>query len=164
MAGTLSKWIALAACAAALSACASHRHARRDEGAAFHPPVELLQRYDANHDGVLTRAEMEAGLKADFEAADTNHDGRLDSDEAAAVNHQRWTEDASTASTIVDWNHDGYVDFREFAGTARSLFDQLDRDGDGKLDPKEWWPVGRDKKSSAQDAEPGTEDPASDDN
>jgi hypothetical protein len=28
----------------------------------------LLLRYDANHDGVITRAEMEAGLKAEFAA------------------------------------------------------------------------------------------------
>ncbi len=38
---------------------------------------------------------------------------------------------------LVDWNQDGYVDFAEFAGTARSLFVELDRDGDGRLTPKE---------------------------
>jgi Ca2+-binding EF-hand superfamily protein len=157
MAGRLS-WISLAFCAAALAACASHPRPPREDVQGFHPPVEILQRYDANRDGVLTRAEMEAGLKADFEAADTNHDGRLDADEAAAVNHQRWTENASTASTIVDWNHDGYVDFREFAGTARSLFDELDRDGDGTLSAKEWRPVKLsakpDSENRGEDAEP----------
>src|ERR1017187_10080784 len=37
----------------------------------------LLLRYDADHAGVITKAEMEAGLKADFAAADTNGDGSL---------------------------------------------------------------------------------------
>ncbi|MBV9992488.1 MAG: hypothetical protein JOZ72_14510 [Alphaproteobacteria bacterium] len=112
----------------------------REQGAQFHPPVEMLKRYDADHDGTLTRAELEAGLKADFAAADTNHDGKLDEDEARAVNEQRWSEGLSTTSTLVDWNHDGVVDFNEFAGTARSLFDELDVNGDGKLSPKEMEP------------------------
>ncbi len=86
----------------------------------FHPAVELLERYDADHDGIVTRAEMEAGLKAEFAAADKNHDGRLDEDETRAVNEARWGEGLSTTSTLVDWNHDGYVDFQEFANTARS--------------------------------------------
>lgn len=121
-----------------LSACAD----RRDRGphetdTDFHPTIDLLTKYDANHDGTITRAEMEEGLKKEFDAADTNHDGKLDPDEVAAVNAQRWNEDKSTASTIVDWNQDGFVDFNEFAGTARSLFADIDRDGDGQLTPKE---------------------------
>ena len=127
--------------ASILSACGSHpRRAPGDQPAPFHPPIELLQRYDTNHDGTITREELEAGLKADFDAADTNHDGRLDADEVAAVNAQRWNDYKSTATTIVDWNQDGYVDFNEFAAAPRSLFEQLDRDGDGKLSPKEWRP------------------------
>ncbi len=103
----------------------------------FHPAVELLERYDTNHDGTVTRAEMEAGLKAEFDAADKKHNGCLDPDETDAVNEARWAEGLSTTSTIVDWNHDGCVDFKEFANTARSLFDELDKNGDGKLTPEE---------------------------
>ena len=109
----------------------------REHTAAFHPPIDMLKRYDADHDGTLTRAELEAGIKADFAAADANHDGKLDEDETRAVNEQRWSEGQSTTSTLVDWNHDGVVDFNEFAGTARSLFEELDKDGDGRLSPKE---------------------------
>jgi Ca2+-binding EF-hand superfamily protein len=111
--------------------------APRETDANFHPTIELLSRYDANHDGTITRMEMEAGLKAEFAAADTNHDGRLDPDETQAVNQQRWSAGASTASTLVDWNQDGFVDFNEFAGTARSLFAEIDTDADGQLSPKE---------------------------
>jgi Ca2+-binding EF-hand superfamily protein len=121
-----------------LGACAGPGEApARETDPDFHPTVGLLTKYDANNDGTVTRAEMEAGLRKEFEAADTNHDGRLDSDEAGAVNAQRWEVDKSTASTIVDWNQDGYIDFNEFAGTARSLFAEIDRDHDGQLSPAE---------------------------
>jgi len=125
-----------------LAACSSDepKPEPREKPNPFHPPVEILERYDTNHDGTVTRAEMEAGLKSEFEAADKNHDGRLDADETSAVNEARWAQGLSTTSTIVDWNHDGFVDFAEFANTARSLFDELDSNGDGKLTPDELHP------------------------
>ncbi|HWA89993.1 MAG TPA: EF-hand domain-containing protein [Rhizomicrobium sp.] len=140
--------------AVALSACADDRPRERephDPAKPFHPPIEILQRYVTNQDGSLTRAQLEAGLKTDFAAADTNHDGRLDGDETRAVNEQRWSENASTTSTLVDWNQDGFVDFNEFAGTARSLFAELDSDGDGVLTPKE---MGRKQEGPAPAAAP----------
>ena len=112
-------------------------HGRQRPEEPWHPPAAILLAYDANHDGTVTRAEMEAGLRADFAKADYKHLGRLDEEEVRAVNQQRIATDQSTASPLVDWNHDGYVDFDEFAANARSLFDQLDRNGDGKLTPDE---------------------------
>jgi uncharacterized membrane protein YgcG len=133
-----------AAAAVLLAGCASHRPGpeggRHEEE--WHAPVQILLRFDANHDGSVTRAEMEAGLKADFVAADTNHDGVLEPDEVRAINDKRWSEDASASSPLVDWNHDGVVDFDEFAATARSLFDQMDTDGNGVLSPAELRPKG----------------------
>jgi Ca2+-binding EF-hand superfamily protein len=112
----------------------------RHEDTEFHPPRSILEAYDANHDGIIARSEMEAGLRVDFAKADVNHDGKLDADEARAVNAERLEADQSTASPLVDWNHDGFIDFSEFAATARSLFDQMDLDGDGKLTQKELHP------------------------
>jgi len=140
---TVRRALPIFALALALAGCSSifdggrHREAAPEE---YHPPRTILEAYDANHDGTVTRAEMEAGLKADFAKADTNHDGRLDENEVRAVNLARWTADSSTASPLVDWNHDGFVDFKEFAATAHSLFDQMDTDGDGKLSPQELRP------------------------
>ena len=138
------KMLAVAA-AVLLAGCASHRPppeggpgGRHEEE--WHAPVQMLLRYDANHDGSVARAEMEAGLRADFAAADTNHDGVLDLDEVRAVNQKRWSEDQAAASPLVDWNHDGVVDFDEFAATARSLFDQMDTNGNGVLSPAELKP------------------------
>jgi Ca2+-binding EF-hand superfamily protein len=101
----------------------------------------MLLRY-VDHNGNVTRAAMEAGLKKDFDAADTNHDGMLEPDEMRAVNEKRWNEDQAATSPLVDWNHKGYVDFDDFAATARSLFDQLDTNGDGVLTPAELKPKG----------------------
>jgi hypothetical protein len=105
----------------------------------WHPPSAMLEKY-ADKAGVVTRAGMEAGLRADFTAADKNRDGCLDADEVRPINEERWKEDASTASPLIDFRHNGCIDFDEFAATPRSLFDQLDKNGDGKLTPKELHP------------------------
>lgn len=99
----------------------------------WHGPYNLILRYDANNDGVVTRRELEAGLRQDFWQADTNRDGRLDPEEVRAANLRRIRIDQSTAIPLIDWNEDGYVDFGEFAAGIRSLFDQYDADGDGKV-------------------------------
>jgi Ca2+-binding EF-hand superfamily protein len=93
----------------------------------------LLLRYDADHDGIITRAEMEAGLKADFAAADMNGDGCLDPAEVRAENQARLTRDGAEASPLVDWNLDGCVDAREFGNTVHSYFDLADKTKDGKV-------------------------------
>jgi hypothetical protein len=93
----------------------------------------LLLRYDGNHDGIITRDEMEAGLKADFAAADTNGDACLDPGETRAENQRRLGRDGAQASPLVDWNLDGCVDFREFANTVHSYFDLVDKKKDGRV-------------------------------
>ena len=93
----------------------------------------LLLRYDADHDGVITKVEMEAGLKADFAAADTNGDGCLDPSEVRAENQARLTRDGAEASPLVDWNLDGCVDIREFCNTVHSYFELADKTKDGKV-------------------------------
>jgi len=97
----------------------------------WHGPYTLLLRYDADNDGRITRRELEAGLRQDFWQADSNRDGMLDAEEVRATNLRRIRIDQSTAIPLVDWNHDGYVDFKEFAAPMRSLFEQYDADGDG---------------------------------
>jgi Ca2+-binding EF-hand superfamily protein len=147
--------LAAALLTSALAACGSDdaRHRSEHQEAPWHPAVAILLAYDANHDGTVTRAEMDAGLHADFAKADYKHLGRLDADEVRAVNQQRIAADQSTASPLVDWNHDGYVDFDEFAAEARSLFDQLDRKGDGKLTPDELNPNPPKKGDGTDDTE-----------
>jgi Ca2+-binding EF-hand superfamily protein len=106
-------------------------------------PNAILLKYDTNHDGTVTREELVAGLKAEFAALDTNHTGCLTSDQVIAINQARITADQSTATPLQDWNLDGCVDYREFSATAYSLFDELDKNGDGKVTPEEFNPRAR---------------------
>lgn len=114
-----------------------HRPMRAEQSEEWHPPSAMLLKYDANHDGKVTRYEMEEGLKADFARADAKHTGCLNQDEVRAVNQERWNTDRAAASPLVDFKGQGCIDFDEFAATPRSLFDQLDRNGDGILEKDE---------------------------
>ncbi len=97
-----------------------------------------LLRFGVERDGSLSRAKVIAVLKQEFAAADTNHDGVLERDEIDAVNDQRWKKDGPAASILIDWNHDGVVDFNEFATTDLSVFDQIDANGDGVVTAAEF--------------------------
>jgi hypothetical protein len=112
-------------------------------------PNAMLLKY-AGPDGSLTRAQMNAGLKADFDRYDTRHTGCLNSDQVAAINAARIAQDQSTASPLQDWNEDGCVDLREFSTAANSQFDLLDVNNDGTISAKEFNP-----SKHALDAKPG---------
>lgn len=141
------RFVGLVVCFAfCLASCAGHpqpvppwlRPAEKPRDENYHGgPVAMLLKFDANHDGTLTREELIAGLKAEFAADDTKHTGCLDKDEVIRINQQRVEEDGSTATPLVDWNQDGCIDYTEFSAEPYSLFDQLDRNGDGKLTPRE---------------------------
>jgi Ca2+-binding EF-hand superfamily protein len=130
---------AMAVAATILAGCAGGPPPPQHREDEWHAPVQILLRY-VDKDGKLTRADLEAGLRRDFDAADLNHDGVLEPDEVRAVNQQRWTDDQSAISPLQDWNGDGVVDFNEFAANARPLFRQYDRNGDGVLTPEELHP------------------------
>jgi len=132
---------AVLALSAALAACGGSPPAPQHRDDDWHSPVQILLKY-ADKDGRVTRAALEAGLRRDFDAADLNRDGVLEPDEVRKVNDARWAEDQSATSPLVDWNGDGVIDFNEFAATARSLFQQYDRNGDGVLTPDELRPQG----------------------
>ena len=60
----------------------------RDHGrghAGSHGVARLIE-FDANEDGRITRAEIDAGLDAQFRSADTNGDGKLDPAEFQKLN------------------------------------------------------------------------------
>jgi len=103
----------------------------------WHGCKSVLLRYDANNDGTVTRAELEAGIKQFFWQADADRNGKLDPAEIAVANHRRILLDGTAAIPLIDWNQDGVVDFNEFASGPRSLFDDLDLDGNGEVTPAE---------------------------
>jgi len=112
----------------------------------WHSPTAMLLKYDVNHDGTLTRKELEAGLRKDFEVADKKQTGCLDSDEVTEINEERMKYDESAASPLIDWKNKGCVDFDAYATMARSLFMQLDTNNDGEISPNEFHPHAPRKK------------------
>ena len=137
----------------AIAGCASAPAHRDEQPKEWHPAINMLLKYTGK-DGNITRAEMNAGLRADFAKADYKHKGCLDDDESRAVNEERWKEDQAAASPLVDFSQDGCISFAEFAAAPRSLFDQLDTDGNGILTQKEMHPVQKAVRMPMQDGNP----------
>ena len=127
------------------SGCAGPRRGLgpRDTMGAMRPPTErelnirFMLSFDGNSDGTVTRDEMEAALKRQFDVCDLNHDGRIDVREMQVENDRRFRAFGTGASPLVDWNQNGIIEMEEFATTARSMFAELDVDEDGKLDMTE---------------------------
>src|ERR1700761_9481752 len=94
--------LALAGCGSMFGSDQPRHPPEHKQDAPFHPATDILMAYDANHDGIITRAELEAGLKADFAKADYKHLGKLDEEEARAVNQARLAQDQSVASPLID--------------------------------------------------------------
>ena len=95
------------------------------------PSAVLLVRFDADKDGAITKAEMEAGLKVDYAEADLDHNNCLNAPEVRAENERRLRREGGQATPLVDWNVDGCVNMQEFAATTRSYFTFADRSKDG---------------------------------
>ncbi len=99
--------------------------------------IKLMLSYDENSDGIVTRQELEDGLKRQYATADLNHDGKLDLREMQVENDRRFRAFGTEASPLIDWNQDGIIDFDEFASTARSVFEEMDKNHDSKLENNE---------------------------
>jgi len=112
-------------------------------------PAAMLLKYDANHDGAVTRQELENGVKAEFAAHDIGGKGCLDRDQTADINQERVATDLSTASPLQDWNQDGCINYTEFSAAPYSLFSQLDADHDGKVSAQELVRAGGRKPGAA---------------
>jgi Ca2+-binding EF-hand superfamily protein len=158
----LRLYLLLLLCFVPLAACSGRpqpppwmRSAEKPRDENYHGGnAAILLKYDANHDGTVTRAELIAGLKAEFAVHDTHHNGCLDAEQAAQINQARVDADQSTATPVMDWNQDGCIDYTEFSAAPYSLFDQLDADHDGKLTPKELQRAGA-KPGGAEPPEQG---------
>lgn len=99
------------------------------------PESVALQRFDANGDGSVVRAELEETLAADFKKEDANGDEALDVSETRALNDRLRRE--KSGSPVFDWNADGRLVHAEFASQWRTLFQRSDIDGDGIVDERE---------------------------
>ena len=98
-----------------------------------------LMRYDANKDGVVDRAEWDAGQEARFRDLDTDKDGKLSKQEMFAGNRSddRALERQDRLFRLIDRDRDGFVSKAEFMAQAEKNFARCDLDKDGRISTAE---------------------------
>lgn len=96
---------------------------------AIRPAALWLVTLDGDNDYVITRAEFETGLKADFKRQDKNNDGKL-----SLFDIEDWraralgSDDARPHALQFDDNYDSSISRREFESTLTHLFNLADED------------------------------------
>lgn len=119
----------------ALFACAS-LHAQGPRGLA--DPIELFERADTNHDGVVTRDEYVAARARLFDELDRNRDGFLtEADFPRLAKGGERGEKVRKMLAAADTDHDGKVSREEFENAGSRWFDLADANHDGVVDKNE---------------------------
>lgn len=83
---------------------------------------------DYNDDGTISREEFRNQVAKAAFAADKNQDGFIDAGEFQLTDAQR---------RAMDTNSDGKVSVEEFQAGQVAGFDELDKNGNGTLEPSE---------------------------
>ena len=98
-------------------------------------------------DGTVARTALDTGLRAEFSAADTSGDGRLQKGEIAALNAVRTQR--CDSEPLIDWEGAGQMTYTAYAARIFTLFDRADADEDGLLDTAEMAAAGRPRRGIA---------------
>lgn len=111
----------------------------------------VIAGYDANNDGVVTRAEYDAVRQVRFKAADKNGDGVLNEEEYVAEfelrlkrqymddgrepdeRYAQAIKQAGVRFAVIDRNRDGKISAEENNAVADRTFVSSDTNGDGVL-------------------------------
>jgi hypothetical protein len=105
-----------------------------DQTMMVEPAAMLIATFDANGDGRVTRAEMDAGLARTFASADTDHKGSI-----GYIQYGQWAltwlgdANALPSAFEVDGDHDDRITLAELQATFDGIFARLDSDHDGVL-------------------------------
>jgi Ca2+-binding EF-hand superfamily protein len=88
-------------------------------------------RDDLNHDGKVTRAELDQALHQQFAAASKG--GALTKDQFEGMQHSRAEATSGRAFQRLDANPDGKLTLQEFAASQQKTFARMDKNGDGTI-------------------------------
>lgn len=103
---------------------------------------ERCEEADLNHDGKVTRAEVDKAIQAKFTQAAKGGSG-ITPDAFYALEMARLHDAAQKRFGRADTDHDGKLSKAEFIAPAQKMFDHLDRNHDGVITADELKPQHR---------------------
>lgn len=113
-------------------------------------PRIQFEELDADGNGEITKAEMEAHKAARFGATDTNGDGQLSAEELVAQEQSRATKRVEKMISRMDTDGDGVLSAEEMSARGDrgdrgkreerrgDMFKRVDRDGNGAISKEEF--------------------------
>jgi hypothetical protein len=103
-------------------------------------PDKLLERFDANKNGMLEAAELPERMQQHIGDIDTSGDGVVSKDELVAhfkAMREKFVAHAQERFAKRDTNHDGTLDATEVGAERWAKLSVADANGDQKLTPEE---------------------------
>ena len=97
----------------------------------------MFQEMDANHDGKVTQAEIDAFEAARTAEIDANHDGVITADEIQAFREKERAKRQAAMLARMDTNGDGKVSVQEYEAAQTWRLARMDRNGDGTIDEQD---------------------------
>ena len=107
-------------------------------GPAMFGPLAMLEAFDADADGKLTQAEIDAARSERFAKYDTNRDGALTVDEFEGLFTEVARPMMVRAYQRLDPDGDAMVTAAEFERAFANIVKRHDRNGDGALSMDDW--------------------------
>jgi Ca2+-binding EF-hand superfamily protein len=105
------------------------------------PGMEMLiERFDVNEDGSITREEVTAVTAEKMKTFDLNGDGALSLDEYKALWTDAMNEAIVRSFQFHDPDGDAKVTLEEYSDNFDKLFARFDRNGDGTIAADEFGP------------------------
>ena len=119
---------------ATISIAGGGRHGHDGWGGHGHRHFEMMAKFDADKDGKLTQAEIDAGRQARFKAFDKDADGTLSLAEYEALWLDVMRERMVDSFQEQDDDGDAKVTSAEYGERFAHMVEMMDRNGDGVLD------------------------------
>jgi Ca2+-binding EF-hand superfamily protein len=97
----------------------------------------MLRSMDADEDGTVTRAEIDAAQSARTGEIDADKDGTITAEELVAYHEKLRVQRMADQLKAMDANGDGKVSVDEYEAAQTWRLARLDRDGDGEIEVDE---------------------------